>query len=43
MRLPPFGASSRSGPGFLPGTGKGFSIDDEFQAYPMPCESLLEP
>ena len=25
---------------FLPGTDRGFSVDDEFQAHPMPCESL---
>ena len=28
---------------FLPGTGRGFSVDDEFQAHPMSCESLAEP
>src|SRR5208337_5521604 len=25
---------------FLPGTDRGFSVDDEFQAHPMSCESL---
>ena len=28
---------------FLPGTGRGFSVDDEFQAHPMSCESLAKP
>ena len=43
MRLPPLGAWSWSGPSFLPGTGRGFSVDDDFQAYPLSCESLPKP
>ena len=27
---------------FLPGTDRGFSVDDEFQAHPMSCESLAK-
>ena len=43
VRLPPLGAWSWSGPSFLPGTGRGFSVDDDFQAYPLSCESLPKP
>src|SRR5271157_4156469 len=43
VRLPPLGAWSWSGPGFLPGTSRGFSVDDDFQAYPLSCESLPKP
>ena len=43
MRLPPLGARSWSGPGFLPGTGRGFSIDNGFPACPLTCESLPKP
>ena len=53
LRRPPRGPTMRgcphwgrgvgASPGFLPGTGRAFSIDDEFQAHPMSCESLLEP
>ena len=39
----PVGAWSWSGPSFLPGTGRGFSVDDDFQAYPLSCESLPKP
>ena len=28
---------------FLPGTDRSFSVDDEFQAHPMSCESLAKP
>src|SRR5271166_5577448 len=28
---------------FLPGTDRGFPVDDEFQAHPMSCESLAKP
>ena len=40
MRLPPLGAWSWSGPGSLPGTGRGFSFDDDSQADPLSCESM---
>ena len=43
VRLPPLGAWSWSGTSFLPGTGRGFSVDDDFQAYPLSCESLPKP
>ena len=43
VRLPPLGAWSWSGPSFLPVTGRGFSVDDDFQAYPLSCESLPKP
>jgi hypothetical protein len=43
VRLPPLGAWSWSGPGILPGTGRGFSVDNEFQAYPLSCECLPKP
>jgi hypothetical protein len=43
VRLPPLGAWSWSSPGFLSGTGKGFSFDDDFQADPLSCESLPKP
>jgi hypothetical protein len=38
VRLRPLGAWSWSGPGFFSGTGTGFSVDDDFQAYPLSCE-----
>jgi len=41
--LPPLGAWSWSGPGLLPGTDRGFSVDDEFQAYPLSCENFPKP
>ena len=43
VRLPPLGAWSWSGPGFLPRTGRGFSVDDDFQAFPLSCGSLPKP
>ena len=44
VRLPPLGGGvelERSR--FLPGTDRGFPVDDEFQAHPMSCESLAKP
>ena len=43
VRLPPLGAWSWSGPGFLPSTGRGFSNDDDLQAYPLSCKNLPKP
>ena len=43
VRLPPLGAWSWQRSRFLPGTGRGFSVDDEFRAHPMSCESLAKP
>ena len=43
MWLPPLGAWSWSGPWLFTGAVRGFSIDDEFLAYPLACEGLPEP
>ena len=40
--VPPLGAWSGAVQ-VSPGTGRGFSVDDEFQAHPMSCESLAKP
>ena len=39
----PVGGVELERSGFLPGTDGGFSVDDEFQAHPMSCESLAKP
>ena len=40
---PPLGAWVWIGPGFLPCTVRGVSVDDESPVYPLSCEYLASP